>query len=608
MVKKTLKVFTVLYALSLLVLNSYAGENLELLKFNGEVSPGVHSVGFSGKKIKVGEYDVMKTEVRPDLKYLFNATWKDIRFNVFGNYFEDNDQSHNLGLDLKRILTSDFIFYRFWHWLDHDPLTNLAGAATKVKGGPANPPYVTFTNNDPLRKYGIAYSEVESKTTFRLPVDLPVALKAFFDYRKEMRDGKMQALTMGGKCSACHVVGHTKKVNESTEDFKVGLIASHATPHASFNLSYDYLYRRYDGGSAPLAYYDRPLHPETGLPVFDDRIQYKNQRLPFAKFPDSSKWAHTIKGSAYLSNYRTGVYGGATISHLKNKDTDLTSNQKVYFLNLSNSLIPRLSVNFHVRWLDIANAAYYVDVIEPISIAGGNKGYTWYQHNASLPYKSFNPDFKRISAMSREELEAGVNLSYLLTKGVSLRGSYTWKQIDRDNDYYTLTGDKEQRHTVKLGLNARYMTPLINRPTTTRISYKYEAISHPFGNPKGAFVGIVTPPTVVFGTPWNATQYWQLQEMRNVALTNRPKRVNDIRFDNTIMLSDRSSLTLFYKYTKEKNDSVGWENWKHEPSITLWYAPNIASLGLPGTLDITLSYMYRRSKTHTLFNLPLYDG
>ena len=608
---KKIGIFLMVFVCALFLSNAWAEEGGKDVHI--KVKTGVHGAGVDAKtKVKVGEYDVLNTGANPNVDWEISGRINNAYFSGGGTYYEDEDQAYHANIDMQRYVTTEFEYWRFWHWLDHDPLTNLyAAKTTKADASNAVPPFVTYTDLQGGREYGIMRSEMQVKNTLRVPTEkflsgLPIEIKPFFNYRKEVRRGERQALTMS-KCSACHVVSTGKRVNEYIKDYVGGFVATHRNRIGRFTVSYEYLDRKFgENAVAPEITYDTPVHPGGKGPIFDDRIQYIG-RHEYGELPKSRKWSHIAKANAYFPSASTGLFVSGISSRTQNYDEDLRFNLKSIFSRLSNSMIPGLSLNIHFRWLDLANEARYVQSNQPKSVAGPNAGYTWYEHNPALSYNSLNPDYIRNSAMSRDEWEVGLDSAYLLMPGITLRGSYRWRQIHRDFGY-TQGDDDTEEHMAKIGINARHRLPfnlsiagkpILRLPVTARLIYTFESIAHPFASVNGAFVGeMATNPK----GPFNGTQYWELQAARNTTLTNQPTRTDNIRFDITLPIMDNLSLTAFYRWKKEENDLAnGWRNWSHEPSVSLWYA-------LSERLSFTGSFLYRHGKTSTLLCEPIYDG
>jgi hypothetical protein len=561
------------------------------------VTPGIHGVDTYGEKVKVGEYDVLNQGINHDVGFTVDGKRGGTYFSAEGTYWEHNDLNYAGELDLNRYITQEFDYFRFWHALDHDPLTNLYGVATASPALTPAPPLVTYT--DLASEGGIMYSEMHSKTTMRITSKLPIELKAFFDFKREAREGKRQALTMS-KCSACHVVGKNKEIDEDTVTYNPGLIAEHRNSVGRFSLSYEFRGREFkDRASAPTNYYDNAVHPGNGGSVFDDRVQYQDANLPYSERPESTKYGHVARFNSYFPSVNTGLMVSGMYSETDNEEQDIDYTFKSVFSRLSTTLIPNLSLNVRFKWIDLENDDKFVDVVEPVGSAGANAGYTWYEHSPDLTYYSCDPDFVRKSAMSREQYEVGFDATYLISRGLTFRGSYLWKQTDRD-DYLVATNETEtQEHKVKVGIRSRFKTPLINKRAKASITYTYRNIDDPFANLKAAFADEVC---VQSGGPFGGTQYCELQQLRNVDLSNLPEEVHELRFDTTVPLLDRLSLNALYRYIDEENDSAeDWDSTTHMPSVSLWYTPI-------DRLSVSLSYLYMRGKTGAFLGVPVYDG
>ena len=614
---KKIGIFLMVFACGLFLSKVWAQGVEDVVKdVHIKVKTGVHGAGVDAKtKVKVGEYDVLNTGANPNVDWEISGRINNAYFSGGGNYYEDEDQAYHANIDMQRYVTTEFEYWRFWHWLDHDPLTNLYAAKTNkldAEGKPANaiPPYVTYTDLQVGREYGIMRSEMQVKNTLRVPTEkfltgLPIEIKPFFNYRKEVRRGERQALTMS-KCSACHVVSTGKRVNEYIKDYVGGFVATHRNRIGRFTVSYEYLDRKFgENAVAPENYYDIPAHPGSGDYKFGEKILYSGKH-PYSELPRSRKWSHIAKLNAYFPSFSTGVFTNGIVSRTQNKNTGNRFNLKSIFSRLSNSMIPGLALNVHFRWLDLSNENVYKE----------NK----YEHSG-LPYGTANPysgidgkdayTYSRESAMSRDEWEVGFDSAYLLMPGVTLRGSYRWRQISRDlDDLYTQGDDDTEEHMAKVGVNARHRLPfnlsiagrpILRLPITARLIYRYESIAHPFANVNGVYTGSTTGMA--------GSTYKDFHNMRDTTVTNQPTRRDDIRFDITLPIMDNLSLTAFYRWKKEENDLAnGWRNWSHEPSVSLWYAPSLAEIGIPGSLSLTGSFLFRHGKTSSLLVEPIYDG
>ncbi|CAD7783686.1 MAG: hypothetical protein KCCBMMGE_02093 [Candidatus Methanoperedenaceae archaeon GB37] len=123
MIKK-IGICLMVFVCILFVSLSFSEENNK--DVNIKVKTGIHGVGVDGKtKVKVGEYDVLDTGVNPDVSFSLDGRIENTYFSGEATYYEDDDQQYSGNIDMQRYVTEEFSYYRFYHWLDHDPLTNL---------------------------------------------------------------------------------------------------------------------------------------------------------------------------------------------------------------------------------------------------------------------------------------------------------------------------------------------------------------------------------------------------------------------------------------------------------------------------------------------------
>lgn len=583
MAKKVFGLLTVLVCLGAFTFPVWA-EGDEDTEFDVEIGVGYHFTDYNGYPGKIGEYQVLDHDsTGPDLHFSGTAQNKDLYLDFTGRYDEYNDYEYQFSADYRRIFMQDFGYSRFQHWLDHDPLENLAahkGAAT-----------VSHEDLDVDRDYIIKRTEEKSDTVLNLPF-FPGA-QINFNYRRQIREGHRQALTIS-HCSGCHVTSRGREVDEETEDFKVGVTKKFDW----LTLVYNYFHREFDErGNTPENVYDDPTHPIKGIDMFDDRIQYGDgvTSYPYDQVPSSEKYSHLVKARASLPGDTT-FFGSYIYSNVDNRDAHLEIDSNTYTARVTNNLIPGLNLSFKFRYLDLDNDDVYVDVNEPVSSAGPNAGNPW--HYAGSTYNSFDPDFTRESAMSRDVTTLDFDARYQLLKKTSLRLGYEWEQVDRDNYAVDEEGGTEtETNTVKVVLNSRP-----HRKVKARIGYKWQDIDDPFVAVNSVWEDVFFPSSPnPFGT---STQYWERQDARSYSRTNQPTEVNEITADLTWSIQPNLGVTANYRYTDKQNDDVGgsdWEQESHMPSINLWYAPT-------AQLSFNFSYIYDWTETKALACIPVYNG
>ena len=118
---------------------------------SGEVAVGVDVIGNPDNQNKAGEYRI------DDDDAAFFA-WYQIGFGDDGSldldlsYRSENEQFHELRWDASNSFRVEGAFQRFYHWLPHDPMSNLA--ATDKEGK-----VVRHDDLDPLATYSTRWEE-----------------------------------------------------------------------------------------------------------------------------------------------------------------------------------------------------------------------------------------------------------------------------------------------------------------------------------------------------------------------------------------------------------------------------------------------------------------
>lgn len=552
-----------------------------------ELGVGYHWTDYDDYPGKVGEYRLFDHQsTGPDMKISGNAQNMDLDLDFSARYLDDDDYAGRISGDYRRIFDVDFSYSSFEHWLDHDDMDNLCGRTGGV--------VVNHEDFNAGKDYIIRRTEQESDTTFNLPFSSGTRVN--FNYHRQTRQGHRQAMTIS-HCGACHVTSHAREVNEETEDITAGV----SKQFTWLTLVYEYFHREFDErGDAPLNTYDNPLHPGGVLgEVFDDRIQYGDETLPYDLVPSLQKDTHRARLHARLPGKST-FFASYLFTNTENNDSDLETDSHTVNAKLTNNFFPGLNLSTRFRYMNIDNDDVFVDVTEPVSVAGPNAGYTWADPNPDttlVDYNSFDPDFLRLSALSREVLGAGLDVRYQLLKKTSLNLGYEWEQVDRDDFAVEDDGDTETTtNTVKLGIMSRPW-----RSVKLRLGYKVADTDNPFNYLNGACEGAFE---VNAGNPWNSTQYWERQARRYADLSNQPTLSQEISGAMTWSGLRNFSVTANYRYIEEENDQTDvsdWEQQSHVPSLSLAYMP------VP-QLSFSLSYIYDWSETETLANIPVFNG
>lgn len=572
-----------------------AEEEASATAFEVELKPGFEAIATSDlekspagvRSNKVGEYKTMDNGVHPTFEFSLTGNRADDYLGFGGAFIDDEEQSYYLDVDFRRMVKQSFEYDRFQHWLDHDPLENLNAVYS-----PADPHVVTtHTDFNSRDEYQIIHSEIKSNTAVALPF-IPGG-EISFDYRKEMREGHRQSLTMS-KCTACHVQSHSREINEETEDFRPSIKAKFGKAKSpQLALEYSYLYREFqEEGATPTNLYDEAINPRSAASKpFGDRVWYENQELEYNQVPEMEKEMHTVKAQGLLPGINSTLSAAYVNSNVDNTDYNIQTDSDTAFFRISNTSIPGLALNAGFRWMEIDNDDYLVDYDLP---SGTNPNY-------SGTYQSYYTDFEwpytRESALSRDEYRADFNARYTIMPGLSVRAGYEWKRTDRDDFLVAYDETETEMDTYKLGVNSRL------GPVRARIRYTYQDIDHPFANSAASTQGGACeaygeqPPTL--GNWRTGLQYFKFWDTRTEDMSNVPEERDEIVANVTYPIKHNLSLTGNYRWVDE--DTTSGEGEVNMPSVSLWYAPN-------PKLSFTLTYLYDDEERESRICVPVFNG
>ncbi len=592
--------------------------------FHADVSVGYHFDGHDDSLTQVSEYEVHDSSAT----FETNFTGKIGSFDFAGHglYYTEDDKEFSLEANAYRVLRTNFDYYSFIHRTRHD---TLFADEDKVKGLTAMNPFAWVWSNDAGeyelegaqkamhtdldagKDYVIKRSEYKFVSKAQLPF-FPYLIPEF-RIRKELKQGWKQHTFMAGKCASCHVVGTGLRVDWETTDvtfgatFKYGIVtASYFHTESHFDNEARDNYYMFDDVANPNAKKHK---------VFRSRILYDNAYAKYGEVPDVDKDTDVFKLKLDLP-MRATLYGSYVSSRVENNYTDNDYDTDVYYAKLTARIIPRtLTASVYFKYYDIDNEDVKVDlndyniVVDPTidnSVKGPGYG--------GLPIDYWN--YERKSALSRDVTEVGFDFTYLIARGYTLRGSYTYKRVNRDNDefkdYYNdelkdeeyLDDETTTYHIFKLALSARPFKGL-----NGRISYEYQRANDPFEykgamcfdtwyniggpqNPDPSNLPVPTPYYLIFRS-------WA----RNADASNVPEDHHKIKISATWTPKNWLSVNAYGSYTYEDNDDADneWENNSWQAGISFWLMPM-------EKLYVTFGYDYQRSDYEAWYCIDLFAG
>lgn len=323
-------------------------------------STGFHHYDSKGYHGKVSEYTLPDTGF--DASFQLRRAREEYYFNLNSEILDKDDQTHHLEMDLKRYFHMDLSYMQFRHFLDHDSLSNQA----------------FLTDINPGANNSITIEETKADNTFRLPA-LPF-VKFFVNLRKYEKHGSRQTTTVSKDCSSCHITSVNKRIDQSTDEMKLGFEAR----IRNTTVNYQYFGRDFnEGRSAPQADYGRgaSFFQFQGVQPYGDTPDFKNSshklslhtKLPFA--------------TTLFAAYRFGTRSNREI----HEDVDFSS------------FSARLSKYFS-RFI-----------------------------SCDLFYGNYQMDNDIDDAFERDIEKGGIDIKARLLKKTSVKFNYKWQDIDRHN-------------------------------------------------------------------------------------------------------------------------------------------------------------------------------
>jgi len=569
--------------------------------FEVELKPGFEAIATSNlektpagvRSKKVGEYKTMDKGVHPTFEFSLTGNRADDYLGFGGTFIDDEEQSYYLDVDFRRRVKQSFEYDRFQHWLDHDSLENLNAVYGPTGIANKDEPHVvtTHTDFDSGREYQIIHSEIKSNTAVALPF-MPGG-EISFDYRKEMREGHRQSLTMS-KCSACHVQSHSREIDEETEDFRPSIKAKFGQARSpQLALEYTYLYREFnEDGATPTNLYDEAINPRNAASrPFGDRLWYENHELEYDRVPEMEKQMHTAKAQGLLPAINSTLSAGYVNSNVDNEDASIETDADTAFFRISNTSIPGLALDAGFRWMEIENDEVLLNYELP---TGKNPTYTGTYQSY---YTDFDWPYSRQSALSRDEYKVDFNARYTIMPGLSVRAGYEWKEIDRDDFVVADDETETEMDTYKLGVHSRL------GPVRARVRYTYQDIDHPFANSSASTQGGACEAdgsqTIAPGDWRQGWQYFRFWETRTEDMSNVPEERDEIVANVTYPIRHNLSLTGNYRWVDEETTSGEGEI--NMPSVSFWYAPT-------PKLSFTLTYLYDDEERESRICIPVFNG
>ncbi|MBN2233116.1 MAG: MtrB/PioB family outer membrane beta-barrel protein [Deltaproteobacteria bacterium] len=622
----------------------------------GSVSLGLGVVDMDDSREGAGEYRTLDQGANVEFGAQVDGWQKGIKYDAEIDITDQDEYRGALDLDFRRYFRTENSYQRFMHWLENDDLVNWntdPDFAFPATMGPADPYYTALGSKAIMcaptavganvavyqhDSWGddlyIKREEYKSHNEFLIPGAEFIKIHA--DYRLEKRHGYEQGRTMN-KCSGCHFFAEDRRLDERTEDFKIG-----ATAHLGMlTVDYTFFHREFEEDAAtPTNVFDTASN-NGGLA--DQKMLWDSAdgAIPYDATPDSKKDSHIVKAQFVMPFNTTlfGTYVNSTVENDTATNYNTTYDNGAYGVSddpeydydriafrLTSAPIKNLTLSLRYTYEDLdsdeVEILYEDGAFVDSHVTGGTYLdptlyglHDYNEHHDGFPWE-------RVSSLSRETDTYGADFKYRLFARTSLLLGYEYEEDDRE---YEALGETET-NTFKVALNSRYFDKL-----SFRLKYQYEDIDNPFAHEGAAFADgdaigrwladqvAANPGTCPdlagqyssagLGMPWfgYANEYFVMYNSRQATLTSEPDETHEVTLNLTYAISPKMSANFHYKYVQEDSSmhipgvSSGFDKESHSPGVDLWFAPS-------DKLTFTLAYQYDTMEDEAFLSIPAYGG
>ena len=565
-------------ALLLLTPAPSAAEGEDAPATRGSIEVGGWDASTDGSPDVVSEYepDDGGGEARVEVETF--QDWGHLFLRAHGR--ASNDQDAALKLDVGRSLRSRTEFSSLLHRLGRDPLTNLEAATDHGR-------YVWHTDLDPDQQYEIDYGVLTHRTELQLPGAR--ALTVGLGYRRQEREGFKQALTVS-HCDSCHVISQSRPIDETTEDASIDA----AWAFGGGRVKASFLHRELRQKAPPITLlFDDALQPELRIPIFDNRLSFDSAEGPqeVHSRPDITKDVARVEVVlAGLAGFAVEL--GGVWSSTENENTGLAADYNGYLVTAAREFKEKWRLRWRARIYSIDNDEVFVDIAEPVAIAGPQRGRTY------LEAYGFDPDFLRRSSLDREVFESKTDLRYRIgRKAGTFKVSWELESIGRDN-YEVAPGETRTTENV-LGVSW-WGRP--RKGMRLRASLRHGDVENPFALVDGGLSTLVSPRVSSPFAP-EAAQYFEFQDARTAQTTAAPETWDELKLSSSQLFGGRN-LSLSYRYWDGDNDEgdfTAWSRTQHSATASLWASP-------APRWQWNVAYTWQDTELGFPIFIPIFDG
>jgi hypothetical protein len=476
--------------------------------FEGRASLGYRGVTLDGNP-KAGEYEYLKSSATGAL----DTEWDPLphRFVLESYYLNKKDYFGEADYAYRDVVVVNMYARDMFHNLDHFSL-----------GPPSTTPGVSFTDKDPTGEYGVENAFRKAFIRFKTP-DFPFHLYA--EVITVDREGTAQQLFMRDFTGGLDKVSQARNIDWNTRQVRVGA-NSHLGP---VEVDYSHMEKKFE------AIADRELFDVVGATP-----------IPHNLVPNLESSSDTVKVHSSYSG-RLVLAGTYSSGDKKNED----SAAKVKFWNGAGDVtfMPVTSLIMAVKFRH-----YDVDATNPSTVNNVTPGGTIVEN-------------VRNSLSSTRDVVSGT-VRYRATDRLTLRGEYAAESIDRaggtpdtlltpppvNAEAFWDVPQKTTKGTAKLSLNYRVMNKVTFRADYSATKTDNPAYDTDPDKSQSALASLTWMPTPRFNT---LLSYSAVRESRDLLGAPLGGGSREAAHDQglasfTMLVSNRSSITLSYAYFKNK--------------------------------------------------------
>jgi hypothetical protein len=543
----------------------------------GNIQAGVWNSDISGNPEIVAPYSPAdKTGALVLFTLKSHPTWGDVDAGV--QWLDENYSRSFLNFNIGRTLLTRTTYKRFTPRLGRDPLT-YAEAVT------AHDRILRHTLTDEGAVYGYENGVLEHRSELQFG-----SAAVGFNFRDQRREGAHQGLIVS-HCDNCHINSVRRPIDEKQQDIGLDARVSWVSGFADAS----YTRRKLEQGVTSIPFlFDRARHPKSGLPVFDNRVQFDSLdgTLPVDVRPDVEK--DIIKLNLQQAAGAFSLTGNGVWSNTENLYTNNKSDYQGYSFAAARPFAKkRARIRLRGRYYKTDTPDYFYDTIEREGVAGPHAGRTY------RDVYGFEVDYLRQSSLNRKVWDLNADVSYKLgRKGGSLAA--TWKFKDVNREFYEVAPGETKTTTNILGLLWR---PRPARGLRFNLGYRHAWVDNPYNLVGGACSDQVTP------GPWpnpfhpQAAQYYTMHDARIMDTSASAGSWDEIKLRGSYS-KGRTMVTGLYRYWDGKNTSgnlTDWNRTNQTATVTFAWIP-------APTWDGFVSYNYQKLDNSAPGCIPIFDG